>query len=267
VASWCETRIGWFWPIVCSLQSDVMLPPLPERLPVLDVLYEDNHCLAVVKPAGVLTMGDATGDRALDDLAKAYLAQKYAKPGAVFLGIVQRLDRPVSGVVLFARTSKAAARLAEQFRTRVVEKCYRAVVSGIVPEPRGVLHDWLVKDEATNCSRRTAPNATGSRECRLSYQRLGSAHGRTLLEIHPETGRSHQIRVQLAGAGWPIVGDTKYGSREPFAEGAIALHALSLHFHHPTRGERIAVTAPYPAGWNPYRHLELPDGHHPLHTQ
>ncbi len=222
---------------------------------MLEVLYEDNHCLAVVKPAGMLTMGDATGDRALDDLAKAYLAQKYAKPGAVFLGIVQRLDRPVSGVVLFARTSKAAGRLAEQFRTRVVEKCYRAVVSGTVPSDTGTLHDWLVKDEATNRSRRTAPHAPGSRECRLSYQRLASAEGHTLLEIRPETGRSHQIRVQLAGAGWPIVGDAKYGNREPFEEGAIALHARSLAFQHPTRGERIVIEAPSPAPWERYRSL------------
>lgn len=222
---------------------------------MLDVLYEDNHCLAVVKPAGMLTMGDATGDRALDDLAKAYLAQKYAKPGAVFLGIVQRLDRPVSGVVLFARTSKAAGRLAEQFRTRAVEKCYRAVVTGTVTAETGTLHDWLMKDEATNRSWRTAPHAPGSRECRLSYQRLASAQGRTLLEIRPETGRSHQIRVQLAGAGWPIIGDAKYGNREPFSDGAIALHALTLAFNHPTRGERIAVTAPCPPSWNAYRHL------------
>lgn len=235
----------------------------PKSLPVLDVLYEDNHCLAVAKPAGMLTMGDATGDRALDELAKEYLARKYAKPGAVFLGIVQRLDRPVSGVVLFARTSKAAARLAEQFRTRTVEKRYRAIVSGLVPEGEGQLHDWLIKDEATNRSRRTAAHAPGSRECRLSYRRLASVEGVTLLEIMPETGRSHQIRVQLAGAGWPIVGDAKYGSRVSFTEGAIALHALALSFQHPTRGAPIALSTPCPLSWDPYRSLD-PSGTRPL---
>lgn len=216
----------------------------------LEVLYEDNHCLAVNKPAGLLTMGDQTGDPTLLDLAKDYIARKYAKPGAVFLGVVHRLDRPVSGVVLFARTSKAAARLSEQFRARTVEKVYLALVEGSPRQASGRLIDHIAKDAGKNVSAVVDEDSAGdSRECVLDWKRI-SQHGKfSLLEIHPLTGRSHQIRVQLAHAGWPIVGDAKYGSRTP-GNGILALHASSLTFQHPTQKTPVTVSAELPAAWS-----------------
>src|SRR5258707_7494317 len=168
---------------------------------MLTVLYEDNHCLAVFKPARTLTSGDETGDVSLLDLPRAYLKEKYQKPGSVLVGLVHRLDRPVSGVVLFARTSKGAARLSEQFREGTIQKTYRAVVEGAVAESAGEFVDFLLKDEKTNTVRSVKPGTPGARESRLSFRRLKTAGGMTLLEITPATGRSHQIRVQLATRG------------------------------------------------------------------
>jgi len=209
----------------------------------LDVLFEDNHCLAVNKPAGLLTMGDRTGAPTLVEAAKAYLKEKYRKPGDVFLGVVHRLDRPVSGVVLFARTSKAAARLSEQFRERTIEKTYLAVVEGKVREPAGTLHHWLKKDHETNRVAVVSARTPGAQECLLDFRRLQSQGTKTLLEITPQTGRSHQIRVQLSAAGWPIAGDRKYGAQTHWPEG-IALLAQRLMFLHQTRREPITVVAP-----------------------
>jgi 23S rRNA pseudouridine1911/1915/1917 synthase len=214
----------------------------------LAVLYEDNHCLAVNKPARLLTMGDATGERTLLDLAKDYLKRKYEKPGAVFLGVVHRLDRPVSGVVLFARTSKAAARLSEQFRERTVEKVYRAIVEGVPPERDAVLQDWLWKDPGRNVTQVVREGTPGTQSAALAVKRLRAAAGRSLVEVRPVTGRSHQIRVQLAHRGWPILGDAKYGSAVRL-DSAIALHASSLSFRHPTKGEPVTVTATQPVAW------------------
>ncbi len=216
---------------------------------MLTVLFEDNHCLAVAKPAGWLTMGDATGDSTLLDVAKQYIKDKYAKPGDVFLGVVHRLDRPVSGVVLYARTSKAAARFSEQFRTHAVQKMYLAAVTGRDIPIEGDLHDWLLKDEQTNRSRSVKPNTPGALECRLSFRRLQSSDRGTLLEIRPQTGRSHQIRVQLATRGWPILGDTKYGSGQEFLAHAIGLHAWRLTVEHPTQKQPLTLTCPLPPGW------------------
>lgn len=213
------------------------------------MLYEDNHCLAVAKPAGWLTMGDATGDTTLLDAAKDYIRQKYAKPGDVFLGVVHRLDRPVSGVVLYARTSKAASRLSEQFRTHSVEKVYLAAVMGSNIPSVGELHDWLLKDEKTNRSRSVKPNTAGALECRLGYRRLHQSDRGTLLEIRPLTGRSHQIRVQLATRGWPILGDSKYGAPKEFLPHGIGLHAWKLAVQHPTQKEPLTITCPLPNGW------------------
>jgi 23S rRNA pseudouridine1911/1915/1917 synthase len=221
----------------------------PRPLTDVDVLFEDNHCLAVLKPARMLTAGDQTGDVSLLDLARDYLKQKYHKPGQVFLGLVHRLDRPVSGVVLFAKTSKAAGRLSEAFRERRVEKVYQALVGGTVSQREGELVDWLMKDRAHNLVEVTSPGTPGAKQGRLRYRRLRSAPGGTLLEVRPETGRSHQIRVQLAAHGLPIVGDRKYGSDRGL-EGAIALHAAALTFEHPVRHEPITVTAPLPEFWN-----------------
>lgn len=215
---------------------------------MLNILYEDNHCIAVLKAARVLTAGDRTGDVSLLELVKQYLKEKYKKPGNVYVGLVHRLDRPVSGVVLFARTSKAAARLSEQFREGTVGKVYHALVEGGVSRESGEFVDWLLKDERTNTVRSVAAGTPAARESRLRFRRLRSASCLALLEVTPETGRSHQIRVQLATRGLPIYGDRKYGSKHSLG-GAIALHAAALTFDHPTRHEPITVTAPEPATW------------------
>jgi 23S rRNA pseudouridine1911/1915/1917 synthase len=207
------------------------------------LLYEDNHCVAVFKPAGVLTVGDRTGDVSLVDLLRDNLRNRFRKPGNVFVGVVHRLDRPVAGVVLFARTSKAASRLAEQFRTGRVTKVYQALVEGRVATPEGKLVDCLVKNHQTNVVRRVTKPSPKSRESSLTFRRLKTFRDTTLLEIQPRTGRSHQIRVQLAAAGHPIVGDRKYGSKRPFAEG-IALRAVRLTFEDPVRKMPVTVEAP-----------------------
>jgi 23S rRNA pseudouridine1911/1915/1917 synthase len=212
----------------------------------LRLLYEDNHCVAVFKPAGVLTVGDRTGDESLVDLVRDDLRNRYRKPGNVFVGVVHRLDRPVAGVVLFARTSKAASRLAEQFRTGRVTKVYQALVEGRVAAPEGELVDRLVKNHQTNVVHRVTKPSPASRESSLTFRRLKTFRDMTLLEIQPRTGRSHQIRVQLAAAGHPIMGDRKYGSKRSFAEG-IALRAVRLTFEHPVRKTPVTVEAP--ADW------------------
>jgi 23S rRNA pseudouridine1911/1915/1917 synthase len=217
-------------------------------VPPLAILFEDNHILAVNKPAGLLTMGDRTGSPTLLERAKAYLKDKYHKPGDVFLGVVHRLDRPVSGVVLFARTSKAAARLSAQFRDHTIQKCYLAWVDGRVAQADGTLIHWLKKDRLTNHVTVVAANTAGAQECVLDFRRLKTTGNRTLLEISPQTGRSHQIRVQLAAQGWPILGDAKYGSKSQWPNG-IALHASSITFDHPTKHELVSLDAPLPDTW------------------
>lgn len=216
----------------------------------LAVLYEDNHCLAVEKPAGLLTQGDATGDPSLVDLVREDLKRRYAKPGNVYVGLLHRLDQPVSGVLLLAKTSKAAGRLSAQFREGTVEKTYRAVVEGRIPTDQGEWIDRLRKDSRTN---RVEVVGSGGQEARLDYQVIRRNRDTTIVELRPRTGRSHQLRVQLASRGLPIVGDRKYGARSHLAAadgGArIALHASRLSFTHPTTGARITVESPVPADW------------------
>jgi 23S rRNA pseudouridine1911/1915/1917 synthase len=222
----------------------------------LDVLYEDNHCLAVAKPAGLLTQGVPPGIPTLEGMAKDYLKDHYGKTGRVYLGIPHRLDRPVSGVVLFGRSTKSAQRLAEQFRERQVRKIYWAAVEGDVQPTEGVWEDWLLKIQDESRSECVTPETPGARHARLRYRCLHAVPGGTLLEIEPETGRMHQIRVQAAARGWPIRGDVHYGARQPFGPHAelprdriIALHARSLTFLHPIKYEPITVTAALPPVW------------------
>jgi 23S rRNA pseudouridine1911/1915/1917 synthase len=216
--------------------------------PPLDILYEDNHCLAVAKPSGVPSTHDQGTEETLDRAVKQYLKEKYQKPGNVFLGVVQRLDKPVSGVLLFARTSKAAARLAQQFREGTVDKVYWAVVEGEVTTPAGTLEDWLKKDRAVGRVEVVEPRAPGARQALLHFQRRGGHGGLTWLEVRPQTGRTHQLRVQLAHHGHPIYGDAKYGSIHTFGR-AVGLHARALTFLHPVRYEPITLTAELPRAW------------------
>lgn len=213
----------------------------------LQILYEDNHLLAVVKPAGLPTMGVAAGIDSLLSLAKDYIKHKYRKPGNVYLGAMSRLDAPVSGVLLLARTSKAAARLTEQFRDRTVQKEYWAVLSGDVPRG-GECVDWIVKDERHRRMHMATAATPGAQEARLSYRRLHEVNGGWLVEVSLDTGRKHQIRLQLGQRGIPVVGDRKYGSPVPFSAG-IALHARRLVCMHPTRGEPLELVAPLPKSW------------------
>jgi 23S rRNA pseudouridine1911/1915/1917 synthase len=214
----------------------------------LDVLYEDNHCLAVAKPAGSVSAHFQGEKETLDRLVKRYLKKKHDKPGNVFLGVVQRLDKPVSGVLLFARTSKAAARLARQFREGTIEKVYWAVVEGSVSRAAGSLEDWLLKNEDAGRVEVVDPEDRGARQALLHFQSRGEHGGLTWLELRPQTGRTHQLRVQLAHHGHPIYGDAKYGSIHTFGP-AIALHARSLTFLHPIRYEPITLTAEVPRAW------------------
>jgi 23S rRNA pseudouridine1911/1915/1917 synthase len=212
------------------------------------ILYEDNHCLAIAKPSGVASAHFQGHETTLDQAVKAYLKEKYHKPGNVFLGVVHRLDKPVSGVLLFARTSKAAARLAEQFREGTIEKVYWAIVEGELERTAGTLEDWLRKNADAGRVEVVAPHTPGARQALLHYQRRGSHGGLTWLEIRPQTGRTHQLRVQLAHRDHPIFGDARYGSVHTF-DGAIGLHARALTFLHPVRYEPVTLTADVPRAW------------------
>lgn len=215
-----------------------------------DILHEDNHLLVVVKPAGLLVQGDRSGDRTLLELARADLKIRYQKPGNVYLGLVHRLDRPVSGVIVLARTSKAASRLSQQFRQGTVQKRYLAVVDGEPPGPEAVLRHHLARDGDARGVTRAAPEPfDGSRPAELRYLVRERRAGRTLLEIELITGRRHQIRAQLALAGWPILGDGKYGGRRDPGREGIGLHAWQLVFAHPIGGAEQRFEADVPADW------------------
>jgi len=210
----------------------------------LHILYEDNHLIAVYKPGGVLVQGDVSREPSLLDMVKDYIKKQYNKPGKVFLGLVHRLDRPVAGVVVFARTSKSASRLSEQWRQRSINKIYWALVLGEMPLPSGRLISYLKK-------RRQKVSLTDgehkrAQEAALSYRTLLTRGKMSLLEVNLHTGRKHQIRAQLAAEGCPIVGDMKYGAPERREDGTICLMAKSLTFMHPTRPETIHIEAPAP---------------------
>jgi 23S rRNA pseudouridine1911/1915/1917 synthase len=210
------------------------------------VLYEDNHLLIVNKSSGVLSQSDATGDMSLVELGKDFIKDKYKKPGAVFLGLVHRLDRPVSGIVVLARTSKALERMNALFRNKETEKIYWALVSKKPPAEEGTLTHWLLKDSAKNRTAAFKDEKPGAKYATLDYRVLAQGTGVYLLEVRPLTGRPHQIRVQLASMGCPIKGDTKYGDASANEDGSIYLHARALTFIHPVRKVPLAVKAPLP---------------------
>ena len=226
--------------------------------PPLQILVEDGPVIAVNKPPGLVSQAGSPGIPSIVNDVKDYLARKYDKPGNVYLGVPHRLDRPVSGVLVFSRNSKCAARLAEQFAKREVRKVYRAVVER-PPEPEsGELVDWLYRIPNEPRVVLATPTTPDAREARLSYRTIARAKGRALIEVDLGTGRMHQIRIQLGSRGWPIVGDAQYGAQTTFpgtrSEGEfdapIALHAHQLTILHPIRYEPLTITAPLPASWN-----------------
>ena len=217
----------------------------------LSVIYEDNHILVVNKTAGLLVQGDRTGDESLINIAKLYIKNKYQKPGDVFLGLVHRLDRPTSGVIVLARTSKALTRLNKQFKDRIPKKIYRAIVSG-TPKSSARLEHYLKKNSSQNKSFHYNEITPNTKHAILHYRHVESLKSYHVLEVELETGRHHQIRVQLAAVGLHIKGDLKYGSKRTNPNGSIHLHARSLLFVHPTKKEEMKFVASYPNDpiWN-----------------
>ncbi len=214
--------------------------------PELEILFEDNHLIVINKSASDIVQGDKTGDETLPDKIKAYLKVKYDKPGNVFCGVVHRLDRPTSGAVVFARTSKALERLNAQFRDKETNKVYWAIVENKPEEPEGTLVHFLKKNEKQNKSYASLKEVPGSKRAVLHYKLVTSSDKYHLLDIKLETGRHHQIRCQLADMGCIIKGDLKYGAKRPNKDGSICLHARTLDFIHPTSKELIHVVAPVP---------------------
>lgn len=222
------------------------------------VVYEDNHLLIVDKTAGVLVQGDKTGDPSLVESCKLYIKDKFHKPGAVFLGLVHRLDRPVSGLVIFARTSKALGRMNKIFKDRKIKKTYWAVVKNKPEQSKARLVHWLWKDEVKNMVKVFDRQQDGAQRAELSYITLGKLNDHFLLEVHPLTGRPHQIRAQLAAIGCPIRGDVKYGFPRSNSDKSINLHAKSLSFVHPVKKEPLTVFAGLPQNqfWEQFLVLE-----------
>lgn len=209
----------------------------------MEIAYEDNHLLIVNKRAGEIVQGDKTGDTPLSDMVKAYLKEKYNKPGNVFCGVVHRIDRPVSGLVIFARTSKALTRLNEMFRKGEIHKTYWALVEGRPEHPEGKLENWLLSDGRLNRTRAVPEGTPEAKKSVLTYRTVAEGDRYTLLEVSLLTGRKHQIRVQLSGIGHPIKGDLKYGARRSNPGGGISLLSRSIEFIHPVSKQSISVQA------------------------
>lgn len=226
---------------------------------MVEVLYEDNHLIAVYKKSSDLAQSDKTGDSSIDGEIKKYLAKKYNKPGEVFLGVVHRLDRPVSGVTLFARTSKALERMNEIFRTREVRKTYLAIVKERPPEDEAVLTHFLKKNEKQNKTYVYDNEVKDSKEAKLSYRLAGRSERFFLLEIELHSGRHHQIRAQLAKIGCPVKGDLKYGYPRSNDDGSISLFARRLEFIHPVKKEKITITGHFPDGdvWKLFKNTDV----------
>jgi 23S rRNA pseudouridine1911/1915/1917 synthase len=222
--------------------------------PSWPIFYRDNHLLVIYKPAGLLVQADETEEISLLELGKLWLKDVYKKPGRVFLGMVHRLDRPVAGVILFCRTSKAAARISEQFRTGTAEKYYLAVLEGELKTKSGSLVHFIERRE-NRSSLVVSGKTTGAQEARLSFTVLAFAHGRTFVRIKLQTGRRHQIRAQFAHIGHPVAGDLRYGAPAPLPQKQIALFAKELIVNHPVRGEKLRFESPLPCAW-PWPALE-----------
>lgn len=224
----------------------------------MQVVYEDNHIIIVYKESGEIVQGDKTGDTPLAETVKAYIKEKYAKPGAVFLGVVHRLDRPVCGLVVFARTSKALSRLNDMFRKGEVHKTYWALVQNQPALPEGTLEHWLTRNEKQNKSYAYPREEPGSKKAILKYRLIGQSERYYLLEINLLTGRHHQIRCQLSAMGCPIKGDLKYGSKRSNADGSISLLSHRIDFIHPVSKEHIVVESPLPVDniWQNIKFLE-----------
>jgi 23S rRNA pseudouridine1911/1915/1917 synthase len=231
----------------------------PRMTQPFTVLYEDNHLLVVNKSSGILSQRDATGDESLVELCKSYIGKKFNKPGAVFLGLVHRLDRPVTGVVVLARTSKALERMNALFRNKETKKTYWAIVKNKPKSNQETLKHWLLKDEKKNRTAAFKKETEGAQYAELDYRVISSEAGHWLLEVSPVTGRPHQIRVQLASMGCPIKGDLKYGDGEANEDGSICLHAKQLSFEHPIRKVPLTIKAPLPGMglWKYFLKLDL----------
>ena len=212
----------------------------------MQVVYEDNHIIIVFKQSGEIVQGDKTGDRPLSETVKEYIKAKYHKPGNVFLGVVHRLDRPVAGLVVFARTSKALARLNEMFRKGDIHKAYWAITKNMPKEPQATLTNWIVRNERQNKSYAYDREVPDSKKALLSYRVIGHTDHYHLLEVHLMTGRHHQIRCQLASIGCPIKGDLKYGAERSNPDGSISMLSHEMTFVHPVSKETIHVVAPLP---------------------
>jgi 23S rRNA pseudouridine1911/1915/1917 synthase len=212
----------------------------------LRVLFEDNHLIIVNKRSSDIVQADRTGDVVLSDVVKLYLKKKYNKPGEVFCGTVHRIDRPVSGIVVFAKTSKSLSRLTALFKSRDIQKTYWAVVSDCTPKQSDTIKNYLWKDESLNKSFASQVPRGNAKESELSYQLLGKGNNYSFVEIKPKTGRHHQIRVTMSSLGCPIKGDVKYGSKRTNPNGGIHLHARAIEFPHPTKNKTVQFTAPVP---------------------
>ena len=221
-----------------------------------DILYEDNHLLVVNKHCGDLVQPDPSGESALEDRIKAFIKARDGKPGEVFLGVVHRIDRPVSGAVLFAKTSKALVRLNEMIREGRIRKVYWALTENRPEAESGELLHYILRDGRTNRSRAFDAPRPEAKRARLKYRMAGAGTNYTLLEVELLTGRHHQIRAQLAKIGCPIRGDLKYGARRSLPGGGISLHSRQVAFEHPVRREPVEVTAPVPAGDNLWAYFE-----------
>ena len=224
----------------------------------LEILYEDNHIIVVNKRPSDIVQGDKTGDKPLSDFVKEYIKEKYQKPGEVFLGTVHRIDRPVSGIVIFARTGKALTRLNEMFRSKEVQKTYWAVVKNRPPKEKDHLVHYLLKNEAKNMSRAYSEEKNGALKSELDYLLLFSTDNYHLIEIKPATGRHHQIRVQLSMIGSPIKGDIKYGFNRTNPNASIHLHARKVEFIHPVKKEPVVIIANPPKDvlWDEFLKME-----------